>query len=88
MEFQELRKRIDEIDSELTRLFEERMDVVSSIAAYKKEHNLPIFDPQRERQKLSQLALSLIHICVKVHSQKELSIQFRFCDPFQSDTSV
>ncbi len=34
MEFQELRKRIDEIDSELTRLFEERMDVVSSIAAY------------------------------------------------------
>lgn len=56
MEFQELRERIDEIDSELTRLFEERMDVVSSIAAYKKEHNLPIFDPQRERQKLSRLA--------------------------------
>ena len=51
MEFLERGYRIDEIDSELTRLFEERMDVVSSIAAYKKEHNLPIFDPQRERQK-------------------------------------
>lgn len=55
MEFQELRSKIDQIDSQLTDLFQERMDVVSQIADYKKEHDMPIFDPQRERQKLAKL---------------------------------
>lgn len=42
------RKRIDEIDKEITRLFEERMDVVINVAQYKKANNLPIFHKDRE----------------------------------------
>ena len=55
MDLQDYRKQLDEIDSQITRLFQDRMAVVADVAAYKKEQNLPIWDPQRERQKLSDL---------------------------------
>ncbi|BCZ48826.1 chorismate mutase [Clostridium gelidum] len=42
------RSRIDEIDKEITKLFEERMDTVINIANYKKDRNLPIFNRDRE----------------------------------------
>ena len=42
------RNRIDEIDKEITKLFEERMDTVINIANYKKDNNLPIFNRDRE----------------------------------------
>lgn len=44
----ECRDRIDEIDKEIIRLFEERMSVVVQVAQYKKENNLPIFNKERE----------------------------------------
>ncbi|MDO5702176.1 MAG: chorismate mutase [Lachnospiraceae bacterium] len=45
----ELRKEIDRIDSELVRLFEERMNIALEIAAYKKQNGLPILDEGREK---------------------------------------
>ena len=56
MDLNELRKRIDRTDDEIVRLVTERMDVAAEIAAYKKEHALPIFQPEREREKLSDVA--------------------------------
>ena len=44
------RVRIDEIDREITRLFEERMDIVLKVAEYKMNNNLPIFHRDRENQ--------------------------------------
>lgn len=58
MDLQELRLKIDEIDKELTRLFEARMDVASGIAAWKKENNMPVLDAARERDKLADIAAS------------------------------
>ena len=55
MELSDYRKKIDSIDEELVRLFEERMAVASQIAAVKKEKKLPIYDPERERDKLEQV---------------------------------
>ena len=49
MELSELRSKIDEIDTELVRLFTTRMDISAQVADYKREHNLPIFIPARER---------------------------------------
>ena len=40
----ESRTRINEIDNQLVKLFEERMHVVENIARYKAENNLPVFD--------------------------------------------
>ena len=55
MDLRELRLQIDNIDGELLRLFEHRMDVCAEIAKYKKRNGIPIYDPNRERQKLADL---------------------------------
>lgn len=56
MELNELRIEIDKIDDELIRLFGARMDIAAKIADYKRENNLPILVPERERQKLQDVS--------------------------------
>ncbi len=56
MDLQELRSQIDQIDDELIRLFCARMDMAAQVADYKKEHNLPVLQPARERAKLKDVA--------------------------------
>lgn len=48
MDLKEARVEIERIDKEMRTLFEQRMTAVESIAAYKKEHGLPIRDEERE----------------------------------------
>ena len=59
MELNELRGKIDAIDREITRLFDERMQIAAEIAAYKRENNLPVLDAAREREKLCAIAESV-----------------------------
>lgn len=47
-ELELLRKKIDEIDTKLCELFENRMEIAKAIGQYKKEHNLDILDASRE----------------------------------------
>lgn len=56
MDLTELRKEIDKIDDELVRLFGQRMEIAAQVAQYKKEHNMPILVPAREREKLQDVA--------------------------------
>lgn len=56
MDLKELREEIDRIDPELVRLFCARMKVSEGVAAYKKENNLPVLDPVRERALLTKVA--------------------------------
>lgn len=46
----ELRKELDDIDKEMSILFEKRLDCVSHIALIKKQYDLPIFDSNREKE--------------------------------------
>ncbi|HIZ46356.1 MAG TPA: chorismate mutase [Candidatus Olsenella pullistercoris] len=55
-ELSELRQEIDRIDSEIFRLFDERARVAEGVAAYKREHGLRVFDPVRERAKVTDAA--------------------------------
>lgn len=48
------RKKIDEIDREITRLFEERMNTVIKVGEYKKENNLPVFNKSREDEVINK----------------------------------
>ena len=57
MDLLQLRTSIDEIDSQITDLIIKRMQLVGEIAKYKAKHNLPVYDPQRERQKLADIAV-------------------------------
>ena len=55
MELSDYRVQIDRIDRQLVELFAQRMETAAGIAAYKKEHGLPVLDPIRERQKLQNV---------------------------------
>ena len=56
MDLKDLRNEIDKIDDELVALFVRRMEIAGQVAAYKKEHDLPIFVPAREQEKLADVA--------------------------------
>ena len=50
MELNELRNEIDLVDDALVKLFVKRMGLSAQVADYKKEHNMPIYVPARERE--------------------------------------
>ncbi len=54
----EFRSEIDRIDRELQRLLEERMAVSAKIGEYKAGRGLPVYDPEREEQKIASLRAS------------------------------
>lgn len=59
MELKELREQIDQIDRELVPLFIKRMNVSAGVAEYKRENNMRVLDPSRERallEKISELS--------------------------------
>ena len=56
MNLSDLRVEIDKIDDQLVSLFAQRMDIAAQIADFKKENNLPILVPARERDKLQDVA--------------------------------
>ena len=56
MELNDLRSEIDLIDDELVRLFVKRMEISAKVADYKKERNMPIHIPAREREILQEVA--------------------------------
>lgn len=56
MDLKDLRNEIDQIDDQLVALFVRRMEISAQVAAYKKEHQLPVFVPQRETEKLADIA--------------------------------
>lgn len=48
------RDEIDNIDTQIIKLFEQRMDIVKDIANYKIENNLPVLDSSRENMMLEK----------------------------------
>ncbi len=50
----EARATIDRVDREMQALFEERMQAVEEVAAYKRERGLPVLDEARERELLAR----------------------------------
>lgn len=52
MDLQEIRKRLDVIDREFVRLFEERMALCREVAEYKIGTGKPVYDGAREKQKI------------------------------------
>ena len=47
---EEIRGRIDGVDAQMSSLFEQRMELVREIVAYKTAHGLAIVDPSREQE--------------------------------------
>ncbi len=51
----ECRKKLDEIDAGIVRLFEERMDVCRDVAESKIESRRPVYDAEREKAKIDSV---------------------------------
>ena len=56
MDITELRKEIDGIDQQMVPLFRRRMELSKEVAGYKKEHDLPVWQKNREREILAHVA--------------------------------
>ena len=55
MDLKNIRQNIDRIDKQLLLLFKERMNYSIQVATYKKEHHLPIFNSEREKEILDKV---------------------------------
>lgn len=55
LDLKECREKLDVIDKEIVRLFEERMSICGSVAEYKIGSGKAVYDGERERQKLSSV---------------------------------
>lgn len=55
MNSQDIRNKIDAIDSQMADLFCQRMELAADIARFKKENNLPVLNTGREREVLSRM---------------------------------
>ena len=55
MDLLELRNKLDGIDSEIVRLYEERMEVCGKVADYKIQTGKKVFDKVREEEKIAKV---------------------------------
>lgn len=56
LNLENIRKDIDDIDSELTALFKKRMEKSLEVARFKRENNLPVFSDSREKEILHKVS--------------------------------
>lgn len=50
MTIDDYRKEINQLDSELLRIFNQRAALALKIGEIKKEHGIPVYDPEREKR--------------------------------------
>ena len=50
MTIDDYRKEINRLDSELLRIFNQRAALALKIGEIKKEHGIPVYDPEREKR--------------------------------------
>ena len=55
MDLKDYRTQLDTIDAEIIELFKQRMNTAAQIAAYKKEHGLPVLAAGREKEILDRV---------------------------------
>jgi monofunctional chorismate mutase len=72
-DIERLRSEIDDIDSKLIELFEQRMEISLSIAKYKKEMNIDVLNASREQEVISRGESMLYNKTLKVSLHKFLN---------------
>ena len=57
-DLEKYRQEIEAITKEMLDLLEKRLELSKEVARYKKEHQMPIFQPEREKQLMTGLCVS------------------------------
>ena len=73
-DLKDLREKIDAIDKEIVRLFEERMDISRQVAEYKIGAGRKVFDKEREKAKIEAVK-AMAHNEFNRHGVEELFAQ-------------
>jgi 3-deoxy-7-phosphoheptulonate synthase/chorismate mutase len=60
-ELEALRRSIDDLDGRILELVAERVQVVLSVGQYKRRNDIPVYDPERERNMLDRLCAQAKH---------------------------
>ena len=60
-DLEQCRREIDEIDQQLIKLFEQRMNVSKDVVTYKLAHGLEIFQPEREKAVIEKNAARMLN---------------------------
>ena len=71
MDLQQCRNKLDIIDEEIVKLYEERMDICKEVAEYKIESGKNVLDPSREKEKIANVK-ALTHNEFNSHGIEEL----------------
>ena len=71
MDLLELREKLDRIDEQIVKLYEERMEISSQVADYKIETGKKVLDKSREEEKLRTVR-SMTHNDFNAHGVQEL----------------
>ena len=56
MNLKQICDRIDQLDRQIAALLTERMEITNEVAAYKIEHSLPVYHPEREKQVIEKVS--------------------------------
>lgn len=59
MDLLDYRKQIDDVDDQIIKLFQRRMEIVDGIGEYKRSHNVPVNSGSRERDVLTRISKAL-----------------------------
>ena len=85
MKLQESRQKIDAINKELIRLFEERLSIVVDIAKYKEEHQMQIHDAKREEEVLNLAVTSLNNPDLEDYAKEFMGEVIRICKEYEKN---
>lgn len=79
------REKINSVDSEMARLFCERMEAVKEVAEYKAEHALPILDASREAEVIEKNASLIENETIKGHYINFLKNNIKISHSYQAE---
>jgi len=80
----EKRIKIDEIDKQMAKLFEERMVIAKDIAQYKIENGLPVLDKNREQQLIEKNSNHILDDVIKEYYINFLTNTMELSKKYQS----
>ena len=83
-QLEKARAVINRVDVEMARLFEERMAAAREVAAYKREHGLPILDAAREADVIERGAARIADESLKEYYVTFLKDLMKVCRSYQS----
>lgn len=81
----EARVKINEIDAEISNLFEKRMKVVEEVIQYKIANDLPVFDSQREQEVLSKNVERIEDVNIRPYYATYLQMMMDISKQYQLD---